>query len=385
MIMASIEFTGKIPFRDVYFHNITRDEKGRKHSKSLGNSPEVIRVMDKYGTDALRFTLVYLAPQGTDVIFSKEMCEIGRNFANKLWNAARFLMIKKEQSEGNNRAYKPDLFDKWITSRLNSTISEFTKALGGYRINEASKALYDFIWRDYCDWYIEILKIKANEHPESAEKIFSDAIDIFESAVKLLNPVMPFITEELWQGIKERSENDSITISQMPELDESLISPSAESDVVVIQEITTAIRNLKTELKYGSNKGSIEIWATNKDDEMLIKDNVNYIFSLSKPESIMVILNDKFDNMQRQSWAFVVVGAFEIYLQRELLFDTDEEKKKLEEEMAKIRSFMESISKKLDNEGFVSKAPTAVIEGERKKLADQQEKLDKLTRQFESL
>jgi valyl-tRNA synthetase len=180
MIMASIEFTGKIPFKDVYYHNIIRDDKGRKLSKSLGNSPDVIEVMNEYGTDALRFTLVYLAPQGTDIYFAKEKCEIGRNFANKIWNAARFLMMKKDQSADSDKNYKADIFDKWIVSRFNSALRDYLKALNEYKINEASKALYDFIWRDYCDWYIEILKIKSNEQPDSAAKIFEDAINIFE-------------------------------------------------------------------------------------------------------------------------------------------------------------------------------------------------------------
>ncbi len=385
MIMASLEFTGKIPFRDVYFHNVIRDEKGRKLSKSLGNSPDVIQVMDEYGTDALRFTLVYLSPQGTDVLFSKDLCEIGRNFANKLWNAARFLLMKKEQSAGADNSYETDVFDKWIISRLNHTIRDYLKALSEYKINEASKALYDFIWRDYCDWYIEILKIKANEHPDSAQKIFSDAIDIFESAVKLLNPVMPFITEELWQGIKDRSENDSITISEMPVLDELLISPEAERDVTDIQEIITAIRNLKTELKYAAVKGKVEISTADSSGVKMLNDYPHYILKLTKTEAVNIVKKKESETSEKQNWAYTVVGNFEIYLERELLFDAVEEKKKLEDEMIKIRSFMDSISKKLDNEGFVSKAPAAVIEGERKKLTDQQEKLDKLTRQFESL
>src|SRR4030095_2885865 len=138
------------------------------------------------------------------IYFSKDKCEIGRNFANKIWNAARFLLMKKEQSAGSNKDYVEDIFDKWIISRFNSALKDYLKALKDYKINEASKVLYDFIWRDYCDWYIEILKIKSAEQPESSTRIFDNAVNIFESTIKLLHPVMPFVTEELWQGIKDR-------------------------------------------------------------------------------------------------------------------------------------------------------------------------------------
>lgn len=384
MIMASLEFTGKIPFKDVYFHNIMRDDKGRKFSKSLGNSPDVIEVMNEYGTDALRFTLVYLAPQGTDVLFSNDKCELGRNFANKIWNAARFLLMKKEQSAGNVKPYETDLFDKWVRSRLNSTIKEFNSALADYKINEASRALYDFIWRDYCDWYIEILKIKASRHPESAAAIFSDAIDIFEGAVKLLNPVMPFITEEIWRGLKERDENESITVSNMPELDASLISGQTESDVESIREIITAIRNLKAELKYAGTKGKVEVIAANKEARDTVESCIPVIEKLARTESISLNIKgsgDKHDSNR----AMAMVNSYEIYIEREASFNSAEETAKLKDEITKTKGFIESINKKLENETFVSKAPAKVIEGEKKKLADQFDKLEKLNKQLASI
>jgi len=384
MIMASLEFTGKIPFKDVYFHNIMRDDKGRKFSKSLGNSPDVIEVMNEYGTDALRFTLVYLAPQGTDVLFSNDKCELGRNFANKIWNAARFLLMKKEQSAGSNQPYEADLFDKWIKSRLNSTVKEFNSALNDYKINEASKALYDFIWRDYCDWYIEILKIKANEHPESAASIFSDAIDIFEDAVKLLNPVMPFITEEIWRGLKDRSENDSITVSNMPGLNEAEISTKCEVDVNNIREIITSIRNLKTELKYAGTKGKVEIIAADREAKDTVGSCIPVIEKLARSESISLNIKgsgDKHDSNR----AMAMVSSYEIYIEREESFNSAEEIAKLKDEITKTKGFIESINKKLQNETFVSKAPAKVIEGEKKKLADQFDKLEKLNKQLESI
>jgi valyl-tRNA synthetase len=385
MIMASLEFTGKIPFRDVYFHNVIRDIRGRKMSKSLGNSPDVIEVMEEYGTDALRFTLVYLAPQGTDVMYSNEKCELGRNFANKLWNAARFLLMKKDQSGDTFKEYSEDDFDKWIKSRLHDTIRDYLKALEEYKINEASKALYDFIWRDYCDWYIEILKIKAIEHPDSAGKIFADAIAIFEDALKLLNPVMPFITEEIWRGLGERAENDSITISSMPEFDKSYLAPAEEQNVALIQEMITAIRNLKTELKYAGVKGNVEVMAESKASVKMINENLHYITKLTKTAGVKVVLKSDTEAAQKQNWVHAIVDKYEIFIEREASFNSAEEKKKLEEEINKLKSFIETINKKLGNDSFVSKAPPKVIESERKKLADQQERLDKLVAQLDSI
>ncbi len=385
MIMASIEFTGRIPFKDVYFHNVIRDIKGRKMSKSLGNSPDVIEVMQEYGTDALRFTLVYLAPQGTDVMYSNEKCELGRNFANKLWNAARFLLMKRDQAGETFKDYPGDDFDKWIKSRLHDTIRDYLKALEEYKINEASKALYDFIWRDYCDWYIEILKIKSYEYPDSAGKIFADAIAIFEDAIKLLNPVMPFITEEIWRGIGERAANESITLSSMPVYDDTNLNDSAEKNVAVIQEMITSVRNIKTELKYAGVKGNVEIMAETVSGVKMINDNLHYIIKLTKAAGINVVLKSDTEAAQKQNWVHTIVDKYEIFTEREATFNTAEEKGKLEEEINKIKAFVNTINKKLSNETFVSKAPPKVIESERKKLADQQEKLEKLVAQFESI
>lgn len=376
MIMASIEFTGKIPFKDVYYHNIVRDNIGRKMSKSLGNSPDVIAVMDEYGTDALRFTLVYLAPQGTDIHFSKEKCEIGRNFANKIWNAARFLLMKKDQSTGSTAPYEKDIFDTWIESRLQSTIKEYLRALNEYKINEASKALYDFIWGDFCDWYIEILKIKSNNNPASSQLIFEHAIDIFEKAVMLLHPVMPFITEELWQGIKERNEGESITVSDMPVLDESLINSESESGIVIIQQLIAAARNLRAEMGLSpSVKCDITANCVDDEDAAFLNSVKDYIRSLAKIETFDIAVSSEAPAYKSVT---TVVGRYQLYLKIEGLIDIDAEKSKLVKEIERTEGFILSIEKKLGNEKFVSKASAEVVENERKKLDDNKQKLDKL-------
>lgn len=383
MIMASIEFTGEIPFKDVYFHSIIRDAQGKKMSKSLGNSPDVIEVMNEYGTDALRFTIVYLAPQGTDVFFVKEKCEIGRNFANKIWNAARFLLMKKEQSGDSAKNYKADIFDKWILSRFNSALSDYLRALGEYKINEASKALYDFIWRDYCDWYIEILKIKANEQPESAAKIFEDAVNIFEDTIKLLHPVMPFITEELWQGIKDRKKNDSITISDMPDLNLKLISGETEAEVGLIQELITSIRNLRAEINLSpAIRCDVVLVYTDKKDKGLIENSESYIKSLAKIENLELADSSKKPEFQSIT---SIAGPYQVYLKIEGLIDFEQERAKLDKEIERAESFLKSINKKLNNESFISKASPEVVDNEKKKLEDTKLKLEKLRSHYKLL
>lgn len=380
MIMASLEFTGKIPFSDVYFHNIVRDEMGRKMSKSLGNSPDVIEVMNKYGTDALRFTLVYLAPQGTDIYYANEKCEIGRNFANKLWNAARFLLMKKEQSRGASIPFEQDIFDKWIQSRLQSTIKAYLKALNEFKINEASAALYDFIWGDFCDWYIEVLKIKANDNPDSAEAIFENAINIFEDSIKLLHPVMPFITEELWQGIKDRKENESISISNMPEHQDTLIDVITEQNVILIQQLMASARNMRAEMGLSpSVKCDITVnCKTEKDAELLVSTK-NYIKSLAKIEAFEIETKKETPSYKSVT---SVVGPYQLYLKIEGLIDVEQEKAKLNKEIERTEGFIISITKKLSNENFVSKASSEVVENEKKKLDDNRQKLEKLKEHY---
>lgn len=388
MIMASLEFTGKIPFNDVYFHNIIRDEIGRKMSKSLGNSPDVIDVMDEYGTDALRFTIVYLAPQGVDVFFSKEKCEFGRNFANKLWNASRFLLMKKEQfmHATSEADYKHDIFDKWIDSRLNTSIQTYLGALNGYKINEASKALHEFIWGDFCDWYIEVLKIKANEQPEAGLKIFDKGFEIFDKVLRLLHPVMPFITEELWQAIGDRKENESISVSEFPELNENVISNDIETEAALMQELVTSIRNLRAELNLSpSVKCDVLIACENRKAASYVEEFSSYMKSLAKVGEMHYMVKEDFAKLDKFKSLTSVVGPFQIYVKIEGLIDIEQEKQRLDKEIQRTESFLKSIEKKLSNEKFIQKAAPEVVDNERKKQEDSRQKLEKLKEHYKSI
>jgi len=347
--------------------------------------------MEEYGTDALRFTLVYLAPMGVDVYFSKDSCEIGRNFANKIWNAFRFLQLKRSQISDNGSVqraadYKQDLFDIWIDSRLNSTIKAYFSSLDDYRINEVSKALYDFIWKDFCDWYIELIKIKTSEESEFAAIVLDDAFAIFEKVLKLLHPVMPFITEELWHSINERKENDSICISDFPVVEPDKIDEEIENEVIILQELVTALRNLRSELNLApSVKCDVIINCPNAKAKKQVTELSHYIISLARIENLEITLTEELKKLAKFKSITSVTNNYQIYIKVEGLIDIDQEKARLEKEIKRTESFLESLNKKLRNENFLKKASEDVVESEKKKQQDFSMKLQKLREHLHEL
>jgi valyl-tRNA synthetase len=282
--------------------------------------------------------------------------------------------------------YVPDIFDKWIDSRLNSAIMQYKKSLESYKINEASSALYDFIWRDYCDWYIEILKIKTNEKPESAKIIVDNAISIFLKAMQLMHPVMPFISEELWQSMKDRKTEESITVSDFPAIDESQISEELENEVLEFQQLITAIRNLRSEVTLSpSVKCDVVIVCPNETEKHFIDEAEGYIRSLAKIGDLKSMLPEQFAAMEKFKSITSVVGQLQVYMKIEGLIDIDQEKARLNKEIERAESFLSSINKKLTNEKFMSKASEEVINNEKKKLSDTETKLEKLKSHLKSL
>ena len=386
MIIAGHEFTNNIPFKDVYFTSIIRDEKGRKMSKSLGNSPEPLDVIDQYGADALRFTIIYLAPLGQDVLFSVDKCEIGRNFANKIWNAGRFLLMNSDQIKVNyNLKFESlDLTDKWILSRLNSTIKNYTEALENFKINDASKIIYNFIWSDYCDWYVEFVKTRLSEETNGNVKsaILSRAIYVYENILKLLHPIMPFITEEIFQTIynldkssKDETEIKTIMTEQFPVADEKWINEEFENKLELLQELISSIRNIRGEMNVPpSKKCDVYIKASDKDFEDLINAYPFYIEKLARVENILV---GKTIQRPKNSSVSVVKGN-EIYIPLEGLIDIEVERERLRKEIERLEKLLDGVNKKLANENFVSRAPEDVVKNEREKQKNFSEALEKV-------
>ncbi|MCX7834280.1 MAG: valine--tRNA ligase [Ignavibacteria bacterium] len=380
MIMAGLEYMGKIPFKDVYFHSIIRDGKGRKMSKTLGNSPDPLEVMEKYGTDALRFTLIYLAPIGNDVLYDVEKTEIGRNFITKLWNAGRFLMLNKkniyELKSKTDEPIEKDLIDRWIISRLNHTLNEITENLNEYRLNEYTKALYNFVWSDFCDWYIECLKVKVNLHKNSSKNIINNAIEIYEQILKMLHPAIPFVTEELWHLIQEGREELSISTSEFPKYSEANINIEIEEKFDEFKEIINTVRNLKIESMI-PHKNICDLFITTSDGVRmnLINELIPFINNLCKVNTTVI----EKQNLKPEKYITGVLTNYELYLLSKIDSESDILlKNKYKQELEKLENYLSSLEKKLSNTGFLEKASKEVIEKEKQKREETIKKINKL-------
>ena len=377
MIISGLEYRKNIPFKDVYFNAIVRDGKGRKMSKTLGNSPDPLDIMAKYGTDALRFTMVYLAPLGNDVLFDEDNTEIGRNFVTKIWNAGRFLILNKNKidssDEYSNEEYEKDFVDKWINSMFNDTVRDVENNLNEYKLNDYTKALYNFVWSDFCDWYIEILKVKIEKNKKSAKRIIDDAIEIFENIILLLHPVIPFVTEEIWHILDESRIDKTISYENFPELDESKIDSSNEQEFESLKEIITGVRNLKADNEIAfSKKCNLGIIVSDKIERGVIDDYYKYIYALGNLDNLEI---DYHIDLDKSKYISKVITDFEIYLN----IEADEKQiDKIKKEIANLEKYLSGIDKKLTNTNFLEKASTNVIEKEKSKRNDTAEKISKL-------
>ncbi|NQU46110.1 MAG: valine--tRNA ligase [Chlorobium sp.] len=378
MIMAGLYFKGDVPFRDVYFTSIIRDMKGRKLSKSLGNSPDPLKVMDTYGTDALRFTIIYIAPLGQDVLFGEEKCELGRNFATKIWNASRLVFMQREKYfegpedfaayyEGFNPATESfDLAGGWIWSAYNGMLEHYHSAFGQFRMNDIVKTVYDFFRGDYCDWYLESLKVSLAEgcRPEDARRAVALAIHVLEGTLKALHPVMPFITDEIWHFVLPRSSNESIASSQMP----VAASPASLDDdgFGLVQKLVTEVRSLKA--LFGVPPGlraEVQLKAADAAAAKAIEGGMAFIAALGQcTPSFMQ------EGSRPPHAAGSVVEGNELFVLLEGLISFEKERARLQKEIQNVSGFVAQLEKKLSNSGFADNAPPEVVEKEREKLAD---------------
>ncbi len=380
MIIAGMHFKNEIPFKDVYFTSTVRDMDGRKMSKSLGNSPDPLDLIEEYGADALRFAIIYIAPLGQDVLFSNEKCEIGRNFANKIWNAGRFLLMNLAQQQAGaqkitfNSELKDkhiDFTDRWIMSRFQLTLKELNDAFDKFEVNNASKIVYSYVWNDFCDWYIELSKQRlyyADEEVKSA--VLTRSISLYEEMLKLVHPFMPFITEEIWQLLDERKEGESISTSHFPQFNEKLFDKDAEEEILFVQDVVTAIRNIRGEMNLPPSKQINVFLKTNK----ITEEQAKYIKSLVRIAELKTA-----PQMEKpKASASAVVNGCDIFIPLEGLIDLDIERGRIEKEITRLSNLLEGVRKTLSNEGFVAKAPAEVLEREKTKLTNWEKSLLKL-------
>ena len=372
MIFSAMEHMNEIPFKHVFIHGLVRDAQGRKMSKSLGNGIDPLMIIEKYGADALRFALATGNSPGNDMRFSDEKIEASRNFSNKIWNAARFVLMNLDIE----KIELPDesalrIEDKWILSKLNRLTKEVSANIESFELGVALSKLYDFIWDNFCDWYIELLKPRFNDKGSEDNKTAQNVIAyVLSSALKLLHPFMPFITEELYQALPHDVE--SIMISEYPEYTPSLDFPEDEARMQSLIAAVKAVRNRRAEMNVPPSKKATVFIKSEKHDAF--NETTSGFFTRLASASDVVYI----DEYKGEDAVSIITDDCAIYIPLSEVVDFEKEKARLEGELVKTQGEIDRLEKKLSNEGFVAKAPAAVVDGERAKLKAYKEKADSI-------
>src|SRR5579862_1524060 len=421
MIMMNCHFMrghehGEVPFGTVYIHALVRDAEGQKMSKTKGNVLDPIEIIERYGTDAVRFTLAAMAAPGTDIAFSESRTESYRAFANKIWNAARFLFMNvdkaqqagvwsleefttatnlrpgapfvrpsvggKDGSKGIPSFNAETLEDRWILSRFNRVAQEIDEALATYRFHEAAHVVYHFFWGEFCDWYLELIKPRLNaENREDARTAFTNLIGIFEGALRLLSPFMPFITEELWHAVYDgKPPARSIALSSYPLADEAQINADAETEMAILQDLIVSVRNIRAELKVEQKaKLAVEVF-TEAGVRTLIERNRGAVERLANVEGIAFVNESLAKAAGARSTA-----RFDLRVIYERQIDVAAERERLSKELTKLTGELARATGQLNNQAFLSKAPANVVEGLRKRKAEVEALIEKIRSALDEL
>ncbi|MCX5857437.1 MAG: valine--tRNA ligase [Deltaproteobacteria bacterium] len=375
MMMMGIYVMKDVPFRDVYLHALVRDEHGEKMSKSKGNSIDPLNMIDKFGADPFRFTLAAFTAQGRDVRMSEERIEGYKFFVNKIWNATKFASMNLEGYAAADQTAlgKADLSlpDRWILARLNKTIDEVIKGLDEYRFNEATGSIYQFIWHEFCDWYLELIKPILYSRDQSVRRQAAQQtlLTTLKASLKLLHPFMPFLTEEIWQTVV--ADGASIMVSSYPEPDKGLEDEEAERRMGLIVDVITRIRNIRGEMNIAPSK-KLKVIISVSDEALaaVLNEGRDYIINLGNLETLTVGVNLE----EPPGAAIGVVGAARVFVLMEGMIDIAGEKARLEKEMTKIAKDLIVVSKKLANRDFIAKAAEAVVKKEEQKYQELREK-----------
>ena len=384
MIFQGLEFTGQKPFNDVLLHGLVRAEDGRKMSKSLGNGVDPMDVIDQYGADSLRYFLATGSSPGHDLRYSTEKVESVWNFINKIWNAARFSLMNIGEDfkfEDIDLSQNLSVADQWILTRLNETIETVTDLSDKYEFGEVGRALYNFIWDEFCDWYIEMSKIPMNGDDEAQKNVTRSVLSYtLDRIMRLLHPFMPFVTEHIWQNLPHQGE--SIVTSEWPTVNDALMFPESKDVMEQLVEIIKSVRQSRLEVNTPLSKEiPIIIQAKNTTIQQLLVDNKGYLERFCNPSTLTIDTEVTIPEKAMTS----VVAAGEVILPLEGLIDMDKEIARLEKDLEKWQKELDRVNKKLANENFVQKAPEKVIQEERDKQSKYQEKYDGVKARIEQL
>ena len=383
MIITGCEFMDEIPFKDVYFTSILRDVDGKKLSKSLGNSPDPIKLFDEYGTDAVRFSIMLMAPQGLDVLFSKDRLEIGRNFMNKLWNVCRFVQLNLDKSSVER--YDPEdldlrLADKWILSRLSYLVNNYNAQINRFHFNEAAKLIYEFTRNDLCDWYVEIAKISFQKGDKyEVGLVGSVVLKCIKTVLTLLHPFAPFITEELWEFFRSDKSTDLIISPWIDKME--MFNNNIEEDMLMIKELVTSVRSVRSRMNIPPSKKFDLYIRCSSNQNQVLKVQKDLIKTLARVENLF--LGE--DTKKPRHSATSVTAGLEIFVPLKGLVDFDKEKKRMKKRSADALGLIEKINSKLSNQNFLDRAPEAVIQREKSNLVKLTEEVDKLNANLEML
>jgi valyl-tRNA synthetase len=372
MIMAGYYYRDQKPFDNVYLTGIVRDKEGRKMSKSLGNSPDPIGLMERYGADGVRVGMLFTSPAGNDLPFDEQLCEQGRNFANKIWNALRLLKSWKV----NEKIDQPEtaaLANEWFTNRFTSVFAQIERDFSNYRISDALMGIYKLIWDDYCSWYLEMIKPGYGDPVD--EKTIAQAIEHFENLIKVLHPFMPFLTEELWHRIEERDADSALIVSQWPNI-EYKANEEILTDFKRVEKVIAGIRTFRKQNNI-PQKESLKLFVKTHEESSSHFDPI--VAKLNNLESI-----EKTDDKIEGAYSFVE-GSNEYFIPLEGAVDVEEQKEKIKEEIDYMKGFLKKVEKKLSNERFVQNAPEKVVEMERQKQHDAESKIKVLEEQLAGL
>ncbi|WP_278965147.1 valine--tRNA ligase [Lactobacillus apis] len=384
MIFQGLHFTHQRPFKDAVFHGLIRDEQGRKMSKSLGNGVDPMDVIDEYGADALRWFLLNGTAPGQDTRYNPKQLASAWNFINKIWNAARFVIMNLP--EDAQPAHMPDtakfdLADGWIFDRLNHTVSEVIRLFDDYQFGEAGRELYNFIWNDFCDWYIEMAKVALNGNDEELKaRKQNNLIWILDQILRLLHPIMPFVTEKLWLSMPH--DGESIMVAKYPEAHAEFENEQARHDMAFLIEIIKAVRNIRTEVN-APLSSSIDIMIQLEDakNERILTDNEDYVKNFLHPKELTISTQIAAPKLAKTA----VISGAQVFIPLADLVNVDDEIKRMEKEEKSLQAEVDRSTKKLGNQGFVAHAPEEVIAKEKAKKADYESQLESVRQRIEEL